>query len=299
MPGARSPHRERAPPLLPEHTPGPAFRSPGPDCPPGSRRFSGPQGTSSCVLGQAGPGWRVLCSSPAARVGPSALGCPALFLLGLSSGSVPCCPLSLRAHLALALSPAPCFGPSPGKALAVAPVCKRAFQTNASTPWAARWQVGGSRPWPTTLPRRHSGVWKTSTTTEKHSRPQLLTVPLSRGRCPQPSAPPSSPPFCLLSETPWLPLPPLLSLFRVKGRSKLAVSPPACRAPGDEPWWGLAAAHLDLTCCPSGRRSHGASQDAEPVRPRGRARTQSGGRRRWGAGQGEDGVPLTAVARAT
>lgn len=286
MPGARSPHRERAPPLLPEHTPGPAFRSPGPDCPPGSRRFSGPQGTSSCVLGQAGPGWRVLCSSPAARVGPSALGCPALFLLGLSS---------LKAHLALALS----LGPSPGKALAVAPVCKRAFQTKASTPRAARWQVGGSRPWPTTLPRRHSGVWKASATTEKHSRPQLLTVPLSRGRCPQPSAPPSSPPFCLLSETPWLPLPPLLSLFRVKGRSELAVAPPACRAPGDEPWWGLAAAHLDLTCCPSGRRSHGASQDAEPVRPRGRARTQSGGRRRWGAGQGEDGVPLTAVARAT
>ncbi|XP_023380492.1 transmembrane protein 266-like [Pteropus vampyrus] len=61
----------------------------------------------------------------------------------LSSGSVPCCPLSLRAHLALALSPVPCFGPSPGKALAVAPVCKRAFQTNASTPRAARWQVGG------------------------------------------------------------------------------------------------------------------------------------------------------------
>lgn len=60
---------------------------------------------------------------------------------------------------------------------------------------------------------------------------------------------------------------------------------------------GLLEAHLDLMCCPSGHRSHGASLSPlcslarmqSPSRPRGRARTQSGGLR--GGGTGKDDVP--------
>lgn len=60
---------------------------------------------------------------------------------------------------------------------------------------------------------------------------------------------------------------------------------------------GLLEAHLDLTCCPSGHRSHGASLSPlcslarmqSPSRPRGRARTQSGGLR--SGGTGKDDVP--------
>lgn len=99
-----------------------------------SQNFLWPPGTVSCVL--ARPGLHLLSSSPAAHVGRSAPGCPAGVCFRPVFGSVPCCPLTLRARLARVLSPAPCFGPtaSPGGALALAPVCTLALQTSASTP---------------------------------------------------------------------------------------------------------------------------------------------------------------------